>query len=126
MAKLIKACPQFPAVDVRKTAEWYRDRLGFRIARIERDNTFAIVERDGVEIHFWICADRHIAEHTSAYIRVDDIEGVHKLMGKASLGGTISKVGVRDWGMREFYVTDPEGNLLKFGVPAGSREGVVQ
>ncbi len=124
MAKLIKACPQFPAADVRKTAEWYRDRLGFRIVRLKANENFAIVERDGVEIHFWTCGDRHIAEHTSAYVRVDDIEGVHKLMGEASLGGTISKVAERDWGMREFYVTDPEGNLLKFGVPAGSKEGV--
>ena len=25
---------------------------------------------------------------------------------------------LRDWGMREFYVIDPHGNLLKFGEPA--------
>ncbi|MDO7874568.1 hypothetical protein Q5H93_07480 [Hymenobacter sp. ASUV-10] len=26
-------------------------------------------------------------------------------------------LAVRPWGMREFYILDPDGNLLKFGEP---------
>ena len=36
----------------------------------------------------------------------------------------ISEVTDREWGMREFYVWDPDGNLLKFGVPVRAAMGV--
>jgi hypothetical protein len=55
MAHRTRACPQLPASDVGKAAEWYRDN--------------------------------------------------------------------RQWGMAEFCVTDPDGNLLKFGVPASLTAG---
>src|SRR5262249_2801993 len=79
---------------------------------------FAIVCRDDIEIHFWTCKERRIAEHTSAYFRVDDVDALHATLSAANDGGRLSEVADRAWGMREFYVTDPDGNLLKFGVPA--------
>jgi catechol 2,3-dioxygenase-like lactoylglutathione lyase family enzyme len=118
MARLKKACPTFSAADVIKAAEWYRDKLGFTIDELFPAQGFAIVQRDDIELHFWQCEDRKIAENTSAYFRPDDIEGVHESMLKASEGGKIADVQDRPWGMREFYVWDPDGNLLKFGVPA--------
>jgi uncharacterized glyoxalase superfamily protein PhnB len=120
MARLIKACPLFAAIDVGRAAQWYRDKLGFAIGHLYPDHGYAIVQRDGIEIHFWKCDDRHIAENTSAYFRVDDIEAVHGDLQRAAEGGRISPVADREWGMREFYVWDPDGNLLKFGVPARS------
>ena len=76
MARLTKACPQFPAADVRRAAEWYRDKLGFVIDSLYPGHGFAIVRRDDIEVHFWTCEDRYIAEKTSAYIRTDDIDGI--------------------------------------------------
>jgi len=38
-------------------------------------------------------------------------------LAAANDGGRLSEVADRTWGMREFYVWDPDGNLLKFGVP---------
>jgi catechol 2,3-dioxygenase-like lactoylglutathione lyase family enzyme len=115
MARITKACPLFAASDVTKAAEWYRDKLGFKIANLYPDYGYAIVQRDDIEIHFWKCDDRNIAENTSAYFRPDDIDGLHAAMAKARDGG---RVADRAWGMREFYVWDPDGNLLKFGVSA--------
>jgi uncharacterized glyoxalase superfamily protein PhnB len=118
MARLTRACPLFPAVDVSKAAAWYRDRLGFAIGNVYPDHGYAIVQCDDIEIHFWKCDDPKIAENTSAYFRVDDIDAIHRQMQRASDGGRLSPIADRDWGMREFYVWDPNGNLLKFGVPA--------
>jgi catechol 2,3-dioxygenase-like lactoylglutathione lyase family enzyme len=118
MARITKACPTFPTADVTKAAEWYRDKLGFKIASLYPDHGYAIVHRDDIELHFWKCDDRQAAENTSAYFRLDDIEGLHQSMLKAKEGGRIGEVQDRPWGMREFYVWDPDGNLLKFGVPA--------
>ena len=123
MARLTEACPQLPAADVGKAAAWYRDKLGFAIRRLYPAHGFAIVGRDDVEIHLWTCRERRIAESTSAYFRVDDIDGLHAALAAANDGGTLGEVADREWGMREFYVTDPDGNLLKFGVPAAARAG---
>ncbi|MBI3434896.1 MAG: VOC family protein [Proteobacteria bacterium] len=121
MARINCVCPLFPAADVIKSTHWYRDKLGFTIASIFSDFGYAIAQRDDVEIHFFECADSKIAENTSAYFRPDDIAGVHQSMAKAKEGGRISAIEDRAWGMREFYVWDPDGNLLKFGVPAASQ-----
>jgi len=118
MPRINKACPLFAAADVTRAAEWYRDKLGFRIVNLYPDHGYAIVARDDIEIHFWRCDNRKIAENTSAYFRPDDIDGLRATMGRAKEGGRISAVENRAWGMREFYVWDPDGNLLKFGVPA--------
>jgi catechol 2,3-dioxygenase-like lactoylglutathione lyase family enzyme len=118
MARLNKVCPQLPAADVNEAARWYRDKLGFTISRVYPEHGFAIVRRDDIEIHFWTCTERRIAEHTSAYFRVDDVDVLHGTLAAANDGGRLSAVADREWGMREFYVWDPDGNLLKFGVPA--------
>jgi catechol 2,3-dioxygenase-like lactoylglutathione lyase family enzyme len=118
MARIEKVCPLFPSADVAKAAVWYRDKLGFKIGNVYPDHGYAIVHRDGIEIHFYACDDRKVAENTSAYFRPDDIDGLHDTMTGAREGGRISDIRDRDWDMREFYVWDPDGNLLKFGVPA--------
>ena len=118
MARLNKVCPQLPAADVNEAARWYRDKLGFTISRFYPEHGFAIVRRDDIEVHFWTCKERRIAEHTSAYFRVDDLDALHATLAGANDGGRLSEVADRAWGMREFYVWDPDGNLLKFGVPA--------
>jgi catechol 2,3-dioxygenase-like lactoylglutathione lyase family enzyme len=115
VASLAKACPLLAAPDPRVAAAWYRDKLDFRIGFVMDD--YAIVEREGVELHFWSCPDRHIAENTSAYIRVTDIDTVWSGLGGPAEGGRISPVQTREWGMREFYVWDLAGNLLRFGEP---------
>ncbi|MBB6310107.1 VOC family protein [Xanthobacter tagetidis] len=116
MARITQLCPTLPAADPSAAAAWYRDKLGFAVKWTMDD--YAIVGRDAdFEIHFWRCADKAIAEATSVYVRPDDIEALHAAMAGAAEGGRISEVQDREWGMREFYVWDPDGNLLRFGVP---------
>jgi catechol 2,3-dioxygenase-like lactoylglutathione lyase family enzyme len=122
VARLTKACPLFPAADVSKAAAWYRTKLGFDIEKLYPDHGYAILRRDGIEIHFWQCDEPGVERQTSAYFRVDDIDAVHAEMQPAADGGRISTVADREWDMREFYIWDPDGNLLKFGVPAVARE----
>lgn len=51
--KFIKVAPPFVVTDVMKTAEFYRDSLGFKILDYFLDPpVYAMVERDDVEIHF--------------------------------------------------------------------------
>ena len=113
MVHLDKACPLFPSSDIPATLEFYRRGLGFAV-RLEMAN-YGIVERDGVEVHFWPCDNRHIAENTSAYFRVHDADSLHRELINQGHEMRITAPEDREWGMREFYVWDPDGNLLKFG-----------
>lgn len=113
MAVITKACPLLASANIAASLSWYRDKLGFAV-RLELEE-YGIAERDHVELHFWLCRDRHIAENTSAYVRVEGIDDMHQAMQLASEGGKITQVSDRSWGMREFYVIDPDGNLLRFG-----------
>ncbi|MFS8038544.1 bleomycin resistance protein [Xanthobacter sp. AM11] len=119
MARIAQLCPTLPAADPAVAAAWYRDKLGFVVKGVMED--YAIIGRDEeIEIHFWRCADKAIAEATSVYVRPDNIEALHAEMAGAAEGGRISAIEDRSWGMREFHVWDPDGNLLRVGVPVAA------
>ncbi|SDV47457.1 Catechol 2,3-dioxygenase [Chitinasiproducens palmae] len=107
-----KAVPVLASLDMPRTLAFYRDVLGFQTHSFE-DASYGIATRGAVEIHFWRCGDRVIAENTSCYIHVADIESLH-----AELTTTVADllpVRRTPWGMAELYVHDPDGNLIKFG-----------
>lgn len=120
-ARILQACPLFPAPDPAAAAQWYARALGFSVEMGEPH--YAIVAREGVAIHLYPCEDRHIAENTSAYLRVEGVDALRAALPEALPdGGRISPVTTRDWGMREFYVWDPNGNLIRFGEPVEDTE----
>ena len=112
-ATISSACPLFPAADPSASAVWYCDRLGFRQTYADAD--YAMVCRDGVQVHFWRCGDPAIARATSAYFYTASVDGLAAAMQRAADGGRIQMPQDTAWGMREFYIWDPDGNLLKFG-----------
>ncbi|MFV0680525.1 bleomycin resistance protein [Ottowia sp.] len=104
--------PVLASLDMAESTAFYVERLGFDEKM--RTSDYLIVARDGCEIHFWLCADRAIAEQTSCYVR-GDTRALHAdFVGR---GLTLAPPVERPWGMRELYVTDPHGNLVKFGEP---------
>lgn len=109
--RLSKAIPILASTDIARTIDFYR-RLGFKGQHLE-DFSYGMAAWGEVELHFWSCDDRRIAENTSCYIRVDDIDAVHQLL-KAALPD-LQDVTRTAWGTAELYVIDPDGNLLKFG-----------
>lgn len=105
--------PVLPSLDLQQTVDFYTGKLGF--SEVGRYPDYAILSRDGCEIHFWLCNDRHIAENSSCYIRGN----TGKLYEEFVLNGANIKAPVlQPWGMKELYVIDPHGNLLKFGESA--------
>jgi len=106
--------PVLASLNIGETVEFYTQALGFTL-RLKRDD-YAIVGRDGAEIHFWLCAERHIAENTSCYVRVASTDALYEEF--KTRGVDVQPPAVRPWGMKELYVIDPHGNLLKFGQSA--------
>lgn len=103
--------PVLASLDLNETVAFYTERLGFA-KQLQIDN-YVIVSRDGAEIHFWSCNERHISENTSCYVRVENTQALYKEFKSRNL--ELQPPEVRPWGMKELYVIDPHGNLLKFG-----------
>lgn len=105
------AIPVLASLDLKESVEFYTQFLGFD-GEVIGDN-YAIVKREAIEIHFWKCDDRKIAENTSCYVRVKDVDKYWHAFAKAGL--RLKEPVNCPWGMREIYVIDPHGNLIKFG-----------
>ncbi|CAN7251799.1 VOC family protein [Acidovorax sp. LjRoot129] len=105
--------PVLASLNLAETLVFYTEHLGF--APLLTMDNYLIVQRDGCELHFWPCNERHIAENTSCYVR-GDVDALHADF--TARGLALAAPIVQPWGMKEMYVIDPHGNLLKFGEPA--------
>jgi catechol 2,3-dioxygenase-like lactoylglutathione lyase family enzyme len=105
--------PVLASLNLAETLQFYTRHLGFA-PLLEMDN-YLILQRDGCELHFWPCNERHIAENTSCYVRANTAV-LHADF--AARGLQVAPPIIQPWGMKEMYVIDPHGNLLKFGEPA--------
>lgn len=103
--------PVLASLDIEETRRFYTDKLGFSV---EAFGDYAIARRDRMEIHFWLATDRIHPEHTSCYIRGGQITALFNEYSTRSIA-TLSDFKVRPWNMKEFYIHDPHGNLLRFG-----------
>ncbi len=103
--------PVLASLDIAQSLDFYTRHLGF--TAIAKHPDYLMVQREGAEIHFWLCTDKHIAENTSCYVRVTDADALYAEFSATDL--KLEPPAVRAWGMKELYVIDPHGNLLKFG-----------
>ncbi len=113
MAGIHATVPVLASLDLAESRQFYTELLGFDC--LHASANYLMLRRDGCELHLWHCAERHIAENTSCYVR-GDTAALHADFAQRGL--QVEPPQVRPWGMREFYVIDPHGNLLKFGEPA--------
>lgn len=109
-----KAIPVLASRDIARSLRFFDEVLGFRTQQVN-NFSYGMAARGDVEIHFWLCNEKHIAENTSCYVRVDDVYALHAEL--ASRLPELERVAEREWGMAELYVFDPDGNLIKFGQP---------
>ena len=109
----IAVMPVLPSLDLRETKAFYVEKLGLSEIVHEAEN-YLILRRPGIELHFWLTDDASLCECTSVYIRGGGIDALYREYE----GRNVLRPGgfeERPWGMKEFYVSDPHGNLLRFG-----------
>jgi catechol 2,3-dioxygenase-like lactoylglutathione lyase family enzyme len=121
------AVPILPSRDLHETLEFYV-RLGFenRGAPAEEWN-YLIIGRGTIDLHF--IADPTVDPFTTAgscYLYVADADALHdewQRVGVKTDDTTGSRLDLpmdTDYGMREFALVDPSGNLLRAGSPLNS------
>ena len=113
------AIPTLPCRSVNATVQFYRD-LGFDGGAHEFNGDYAILRRGSVELHFFTHKELVPAESYSVcYIRVLDVESIYRSFSIRQLPRTgiprMDALQDKPWGLREFAVVDPDGNLLRIG-----------
>jgi len=113
----IEVLPLLPSLSIVQSRDFYRDQLGFDEI-VHEDRDYLIVRRNFVghrmEIHFWLTDDRKLCEASGVYLRGAGIDALHEEFSRRAVP-KLSPMTARPWGMEEFYVWDPHGNILKFG-----------
>ena len=127
------ATPQFTVPDVVRTAEYYRDVLGFQIAgywngeraSLETDPppVFGIVKRDQVQL-FFNRADGPVrrARAVDGYDVYLSVTGLDVLAAELRARGADIVDGPEDriYGQRELVVRDCNGLVVAFGEASGA------
>ncbi len=102
----------YPTVDMATSIAFY-ESLGFSV--VSYDEHYAWVQIDGRELfHLSSYPELNRGENRAGgYFHVQDVDAIHqKWTAKVA---TTDPLGDRPWGMREFSITDPSGNLLRVG-----------
>ena len=113
------AIPTLPSRSIDATVAFYR-RMGFEGGAHEFTNAYAILRRAAVELHFFAHQELVPAESSAGcYIRVLDVEAVYRDCSSIQLPPNgiprIDSLEDKPWGLREFAIVDPDGNLLRIG-----------
>jgi len=113
------AIPLLPSRSISRTVEFYSS-LGFDGGAHPADPGYAILRRGSVELHFFSHPELVPAQSAfGCYIRVGDVEAIYRAFLAAGLPTKgiprIDPLESKPWGLREFAVVDPDGNLLRIG-----------
>lgn len=110
---LLAATPVLASLDIPRSVDFFCTKLGFSPVHAE-PGVYGIVTRDGVQIHFWACVDRAIAEATSCRVRVRGIDSLYAAVEPLGIVHPRAPLAAKPWGTREFGILDPDGNLITF------------
>lgn len=125
-ARLVNAVIVFIAPDVQKTAEYYRDVLGFRVVEhFDREEKFAALYRDEIEIVIVQLKCGEVSPNQArygagydAYLDPEKIEDVDALYLEWQEKGArmISPPGLTPYGCYEFVFEDIDGRRIGVGL----------
>jgi catechol 2,3-dioxygenase-like lactoylglutathione lyase family enzyme len=116
------AIPILPSRDLQETLEFYA-RLGFENRGAPPEEWgYLIIGRGGVELHFLAAPETDPLTTASAcYIRTVDADALFEewdavgITYDPSTGSRLVPPMDTEYGMREFALVDPSGNLLRVG-----------
>jgi hypothetical protein len=123
ICEFYRLAPQFVVPDVVQAVEYYRDKFGFEVLGYFLDPpVFAIVSRDGAEIHFGKSDKGEVKVNnsvrkglgTDAYIFISDVIGLHDeltMRGANIIEGPVE----RPYDRTEITVVDDNGYQIVFG-----------
>ena len=115
MVKLSRIAPELPVADLKRSIEYYEQKLGFQVVARMPSGDYAIMERDEIAIHLFT-DDDHSSSPVGIHIFTEDLDLLHAELQER--GARVSQGIIRKpWGNRDFRVNDDSGNEIKFTEP---------
>jgi catechol 2,3-dioxygenase-like lactoylglutathione lyase family enzyme len=118
-SRLTSFAPQFLVDDLARSMAFYR-KLGFAFGE-PWGGFYAIGHRDGLELHLKAApknqAERRYRRDNERLDAAGGVDGIEAFYDACvSNGVTIVKpLAVTEWGTKDFYIEDPDGNIVSFG-----------
>ena len=105
--------PIFKVADVARSVAWF-ERAGFEVSSHDESYAFAHRDRD-LTIHLAHVVGDDLPGHGVLYLHCQDADRVAEEWRAAG----IDVAGLRDedYGKREGFIADPDGNVIRFGSP---------
>ena len=118
------AVPIMPSKDLDVTLAFY-ERLGFENAGTAPSEwNYLIIRRGGVQLHFYGEPDVDpLTTSSSCYVFTEDADVLYDEWNSIGIptdrvtGSRLKAPVDTDYGMREFALVDPSGNLIRVGSP---------
>ena len=106
--------PKLPMRNKKVTADYYVHQLGFRVWGTSDYPHYLMLERDAVQLHFFLNPELDPASNDGQiYIRTDAVDALHAEWNAA--GARVSAPEAKSWGQYEFAAWDPDNNLITVG-----------
>jgi uncharacterized glyoxalase superfamily protein PhnB len=114
----LSVAPRFIVHDLSQALAFY-GQLGFQTTY--HDEHFAIVERDGVDLHLNAYADVPKGNRSVCWIGVTNSDALYQQY--LPTNAVCSPLTSQPWGFREFMIRDPFGNGILFAERISEADG---
>jgi predicted enzyme related to lactoylglutathione lyase len=105
--------PEMPVRNLSAAVDFYTGVLGFRLEYLHGDE-YAVMRRDIARVGLLRATPEVAPGSGRVYVIVSGIDGYYQSIRTA--GGKISDpLDRRPYGLKDFAMTDPDGNRLAFG-----------
>lgn len=103
--------PELPVADVERAQQHYRDALGFTIGWLYPGKEIGAVSRDKAVIFFR--RRQPPFEPAIHWVFAEDVDAWYREM-QSSGANIVDPLEKKPWGLRQFTVSDLDGNLFYF------------
>jgi catechol 2,3-dioxygenase-like lactoylglutathione lyase family enzyme len=109
--------PKLPMRSKEATRAYYVNQLGFAQVGAEDYEGYLMVEKEGVQIHFFQYTElAPEGNYSGVYIRTNAIDALYQsLLNRGVAIHPNGPLEEKPWGQKEFSLLDPDHNLLTFG-----------
>lgn len=126
--------PILPCRSIDDQIDFY-EALGFEVTyRQKAPNVFAAIRRGAIELQFFVLKGYEPADsYSTCYVLVSDVDGLYadfraglkQALGRIPTRGIprIGALGDMSYGVRQFLLTDPGGNIIRIGQPLAATDG---
>lgn len=119
MTKITSLAPQLLVDDLARSMAFY-EKLGFRFGE-PWDGFYAIGYVDGLELHLKEAPrsepERRYRRESERLDAAGGVDGIEAFYAQCVANGVniLKPLAATAWGTKDFYVEDPDGNIVSFG-----------